>query len=229
MNTKESESRSNRFRWDRAIDLLRESSKSSVAVPGSTRTREGKADDVGPFLDLASSLIEDVAFRQTLVGELASTADVMIADIIGGAMGGDELRKRLGIQKNDEARVSDVRETVNLIAEKVVDRLPKTLEAVNLAVQAAAGAVLGAVGPAEPSGEKAGATTGAARPSRAETETAKKDAPTLPVVAEEFLDQLRERAAVRTLKALANWIGEDEGAAPIRGTRRRAPGATGQR
>ncbi|CAK8986692.1 unnamed protein product, partial [Durusdinium trenchii] len=53
------------------------------------------------------------------------------------------------------------------------------------------GAVLGAVGPAEPSGEKAGATTGAARPSRAETETAKKDAPTLPVVAEEFLDQLR--------------------------------------
>ncbi|CAK9039198.1 unnamed protein product, partial [Durusdinium trenchii] len=120
VNTKESESRSNRFRWDRAIDLLRESSKSSVAVPGSTRTREGKADDVGPFLDLASSLIEDVAFRQTLVGELASTADVMIADIIGGAMGGDELRKRLGIQKNDEARVSDVRETVNLIAEKVV-------------------------------------------------------------------------------------------------------------
>eukprot|EP00435_Cladocopium_sp_Y103_P037763 s697_g10.t1 len=62
-----------RFRWDRAIDLLRESSKSSVAV-GSARTPEGKADDMRPYLDLASSLIEDVAFRQTLVGELASTA-----------------------------------------------------------------------------------------------------------------------------------------------------------
>lgn len=35
-------------------------------------------------------------------------------------MGGDVVRKRLGLRVDDEARVSEVRETVNLIAEKVV-------------------------------------------------------------------------------------------------------------
>lgn len=194
-----------RFRWDRAIDLLRESSKSSVAVGATSRTPSGKADDMGPYLDLASSLIEDAAFRQTLVAELASTADVMIADIIGGAMSGSDaqqlqkLRKRLGLQLDDEARVSDVRETVNLIAEKVADRIPNGMDAVNLAMQAAAGAVQASMFP-EP-GKNSDAERGAD----------KKAAPSFPEVAGEFFDQLGERAAVRTLKALANWIGEDQG------------------
>lgn len=207
INTATAKPDARRFRWDRAIDLLRESSKSSVAVPGSTRTPEGTADDMGPYLDLASSLIEDAAFRQTLVAELASTADVMIADIIGGAMSGSDvqqlqkLRKRLGLQLDDEARVSDVRETVNLIAEKVADRIPNAMDAVNLAMQAAAGAVQASMFPIDHPGKNGDAEKGAE----------KNAGPSLPEVAGEFFDQLGERAAVRTLKALANWIGEDEG------------------
>eukprot|EP00435_Cladocopium_sp_Y103_P043994 s697_g12.t1 len=131
--------------------------------------------------------------------------DVMIADIIGGAMGGSEapqLRKRLGLRVDDEARVSDVRETVNLIAEKVVDRIPNGMDAVNLAMQAAAGAVQASMFPtSDHPGKNRDAERGASE----------KTAPTLPEVAGEFFNQLGERAAVRTLKALANWIGEDEG------------------
>lgn len=200
---------SKRFRWDRAIDLLRESSKSSVVV-GSTRTPQGKTDDMRPYLDLASSLIEDSAFRQTLVAELASTADAIIADAIGGAMGGPDgqLRKRLGLREDEEARVSDVKETVNLIAEKVVDRIPNGMDAVNLAMQAA-GAVQASIwqqpGKDVKDGKDKVANKGV-------------ESPTLPEVAGEFFDQLRERAAVRTLKALANWIGEDEGSPPKKAT-----------
>lgn len=194
---------SKRFRWDRAIDLLRESSKSSVAV-GATRTPQGKTDDMRPYLDLASSLIEDSAFRQTLVAELASTADAIIADAIGGAMGGPDgqLRKRLGLREDEEARVSDVKETVNLIAEKVVDRIPNGMDAVNLAMQAAAGAVQASIWQQPGKDVKDGKDKVADKGG---------ESPTIPEVAGEFFDQLRERAAVRTLKALANWIGEDEG------------------
>eukprot|EP00434_Breviolum_minutum_P043713 symbB.v1.2.038978.t1/scaffold6274.1/size19482/1 len=119
-------------------------------------------------------------------------------------MGGPDgqLRKRLGLREDEEARVSDVKETVNLIAEKVVDRIPNGMDAVNLAMQAAAGAVQASIwqqpGKDVKDGKDKVADKGV-------------ESPTIPEVAGEFFDQLRERAAVRTLKALANWIGEDEG------------------
>ncbi|CAJ1425876.1 unnamed protein product [Effrenium voratum] len=182
-----SEGQESRFRWDRAVDLLRESSKSTVAVPGS---RPGQADDTALLMNLASSLIEDVAFRRTLVAELATTADVLIADMIGGAVGDAKLRERLGLRLDDQARLEEIRETVNLLAEKVAGRV-RSMDAIGM-VQAAAGAVQGMWPEDE---DEKGAR--------------------LPTVAGEFLDQLRERAAVRTLKALANWIGEGDAPASV--------------
>lgn len=191
------------FRWDRAANLLRESSKSSISVPG-RKTADGRSDDTVLLLDLASSLIEEEAFRRTLLAELASTADVMIADMIGGAVAGitgdepasAEWKRTLGLGSEDEAKVSKVKETVNLIAEKVADRIPNGLDAVGWAAQAAAGALQDIWAPGESTSQ----------PKK------KGPAPSPDAMAGEFLEQLRERAAVRTLKALANLLGsEDDG------------------
>ncbi|CAE7760878.1 ABC1K3 [Symbiodinium sp. CCMP2456] len=204
------------FRWDRAANLLRESSKSSISVPG--KTADGRSDDTALLVDLASSLIEEEAFRRTLLAELASTADVMIADMIGGAVAGitgDEpasadFKRTLGLGSEDEAKVSKVKETVNLIAEKVADRIPNGLDAVGWAAQAAAGALQDMVAPGESTSQ----------PQK------KGPAPTPDAMAGEFLEQLRERAAVRTLKALANLLGSEDDGRSAGGGPQRGRGVT---
>ncbi|CAJ1353645.1 unnamed protein product [Effrenium voratum] len=198
-----SEGQESRFRWDRAVDLLRESSKSTVAVPGS---RPGQADDTALLMDLASSLIEDVAFRRTLVAELATTADVLIADMIGGAVGDAKLRERLGLRLDDQARLEEIRETVNLLAEKVAGRV-RSMDAIGM-VQAAAGAVQGMWPEDE---DEKGAR--------------------LPTVAGEFLDQLRQSLSLAWGKGLGRACGraDPEGTGQLDRRRRDAPASVGKR
>jgi len=215
------------FRWDRAANLLRESSKSSVAVTRSTAEGSLQTDDTSLLTDLASSLVEDPAFRRTLVAELASTADVIITDMISGAVGRlvqgeesigeggrDAMRRTLGLRGEDQERVSEVRETVNLLAEKVADKMPTASDAVQVAWQAASSAVSGMLQPnfnrdtpAEPQG------------------AVKNSSPGFTEIAGEFLGQLGERAAVRTIKAVARLVDGEDSEGPAAGS----PDRKGQR
>eukprot|EP00930_Biecheleria_cincta_P029489 TRINITY_DN20513_c0_g1_i1.p1 TRINITY_DN20513_c0_g1~~TRINITY_DN20513_c0_g1_i1.p1 ORF type:complete len:626 (+),score=85.94 TRINITY_DN20513_c0_g1_i1:180-2057(+) len=199
------------FRWDRAANLLRESSKSTVAIPGS-KPSEGRSD-TALLLDLASTLVEDDAFRRTLISELASTADVIIADFIGAAVGrlvegegstGEVGRRAVGLRGEDQERVLKVRETVDLLAEKVVNKLPSRENAFEIAMQAAASAASGAANQALTSLQQS--ILGQPQPEP----DSKEGRPGVTDVAGEFFGQLGERAAVRTLKSLARLIGGEE-------------------
>lgn len=205
-----------RFRWDRAANLLRESSKSTVAMPAGdvAAPNTPKRGDAELLMDLASSLVADPAFRHTLVVELASTADVMIADLIGNAVGNwiqgesttpegtQAVLSAFGLRGEDKDRVMEVRETVSLIAEKVAERIPDSVTVMQAAAGFAAEAAARVFqGPPKEEKKKEEKVPGPAMP----------DIPS--VIASEFFGQLGERAAVRTLRAFANLIEGSVGSA----------------
>jgi len=203
-----------RFRWDRTAGLLRESSKSAAAVAGST-------DDGELLLDLASSLLDDPAFRSVLLSELASTVDILLASTIGEAVGGfvagqgeeaaqsggrisagtsdSAVLGALGLRDEDVERAAEVRETAALLAERFKERLPSggIGDVAEVVARAAAKSVEQFVTQSEGGG--------AALPKLPKL-------PNLPPnLASDFLGRLSERAAVRTLRAAALWLARGEG------------------
>lgn len=203
-----------RFRWDRAANLLRESSKSAAAVPSATSAPTGagsRASDGELLLDLASALLADPAFRKTLLVELASTAEVLLTSLMGDAIarltqaeggvvaaGGSE-RERLGLvrlREEEELRLSEVRQTLDLIAEHVREGLPKGFDALAEAVGHAAQQLT------RPGGAAALSGGVSAMLSSLSAE-----------LAGDFLGRLSERLAVRTLRTAASLIGDGESSA----------------
>eukprot|EP00929_Paragymnodinium_shiwhaense_P038997 TRINITY_DN20521_c0_g1_i1.p1 TRINITY_DN20521_c0_g1~~TRINITY_DN20521_c0_g1_i1.p1 ORF type:complete len:851 (+),score=194.02 TRINITY_DN20521_c0_g1_i1:171-2723(+) len=226
-----------RVRWDRVANLMRESAKSNAKVPTATAT--GKPASEGAlYVDLASSLTADPVFQTTLMNEFADTVDLFIADAVSNAAGqllqpgggsasassegeaaaptpaGGEnpVSRALRLQKEDEVRLSAVRETMSLLGDKLSSTMPKDAGQLAETAARAAGSAVQAAQDMIASGR----------------------APEAQKLANDLVGQLGERFRERSMKVLGKLLnpsGESapakkrEGGGQKRGTSRPRPSA----